>query len=174
MQRARFLRSAIVLKPSTLLHFHYLLINESTACCFLPDVATGPVRKDPIRDVIPAGGSENRAAAYAHFRGGDRKGCCSPYPERSSPAGIGSGRSILAYDSRPHERQSMELRSVPLRIGNTTNLLGTGCDGSVHTTMPDARTPAGTECRRICVTNRFWFVPVADALPRVVPNPNAA
>jgi hypothetical protein len=56
------------------------------------------------------------------------------YPECSLPAGIGFGRSVLAHISRPHERQSMELRFVPVRIGNITNLLGPARDGPVHTT----------------------------------------
>ena len=47
MRRARVLRSAIVLKPSTLLHLHSLRGNESTACCFRPSAGTGLVRRDP-------------------------------------------------------------------------------------------------------------------------------
>ena len=47
MRPARVLRSAIVLKPSTLLHLHSVLRNESTACCFPLSAGTGLVRRDP-------------------------------------------------------------------------------------------------------------------------------
>jgi hypothetical protein len=34
VRRARLLRSAIVLKPSTLLHLHHVLQSGNSACCF--------------------------------------------------------------------------------------------------------------------------------------------
>ena len=49
ISQARILRSAIVLKPSTLLCLHNRLRNESTACCFRPSTAVGLARRDPTK-----------------------------------------------------------------------------------------------------------------------------
>ena len=46
MHRARALRSAIVLKPSTLLHLHAVLCKRKSACCFRPSAGTDLVRRD--------------------------------------------------------------------------------------------------------------------------------
>ena len=54
MRPARILRSAIVLKPSTLLHLHTLLRNESTACCFSPKSGRRPGPKGPNQELIDA------------------------------------------------------------------------------------------------------------------------
>jgi hypothetical protein len=40
------------------------------------------------------------------------------------PAELGFGRSFRAYVSRSHQGQFMELRFIPMRIGNTANSLG--------------------------------------------------
>src|SRR5215470_8418019 len=45
MRPARVLRSAIVLKTSTLLHFHKMLVQQNTGCCFLPTESVGLVPK---------------------------------------------------------------------------------------------------------------------------------
>ena len=46
MRPTRVLRSAIVLKTSTLLYLHNLLKNESTACCLRPSTGVGLARRD--------------------------------------------------------------------------------------------------------------------------------
>jgi hypothetical protein len=46
MRRARVLRSAIALKPSTLLHLHSVLRKRKYACCFRPSAGGGPARRD--------------------------------------------------------------------------------------------------------------------------------
>jgi hypothetical protein len=50
MNPARVLRSAILLKPSTLLQLHVCWRNESTACCFRRSAGVSLVRKDRIRN----------------------------------------------------------------------------------------------------------------------------
>ena len=50
IRRARLMRSAIVLKPSTLLHLHDVLRNESTACCFRPSVGVSLAQKDRTKN----------------------------------------------------------------------------------------------------------------------------
>src|SRR5215467_8859219 len=42
------------------------------------------------------------------------------------------GRTLLAHLSGPYEGQFVELRSVPLRIGNPENPLGSGRDGPIY------------------------------------------
>src|SRR5215467_332092 len=50
MRPARVLRSAIVMKPSTLLRLRKLLKKQSTACCSLPRVGVGPAHLDRSRN----------------------------------------------------------------------------------------------------------------------------
>src|SRR5258708_3817949 len=47
---ARLIRSAIVLRPSTLLSLHQALRNESIACSSHPRAAVGPAQKDPPKN----------------------------------------------------------------------------------------------------------------------------
>jgi hypothetical protein len=49
ISQARILRSAIVLKPSTLLCLHSRL-NESTACCFRLSAGVAPARRDRTKN----------------------------------------------------------------------------------------------------------------------------
>ena len=46
MRPARVLRSAIVLKTSTLLHFHKMLVQQSIGCCSHRNESVRPVPKD--------------------------------------------------------------------------------------------------------------------------------
>src|SRR5215467_6140364 len=50
----------------------------------------------------------------------------------SVQAGLRFARSLLAHRSGPYEGQFVELRSVPLRIGNPENPLGSGRDGPLY------------------------------------------
>ena len=50
ISQARILRSAIVLKPSTLLCLHNRLRNESTACCFRLSAGVAPARRDRTKN----------------------------------------------------------------------------------------------------------------------------
>ena len=54
MQPARLLRSAIVLKPSTLLHFHQLLIKHKYRILFSPRKRKRPGPKGPSQELIDA------------------------------------------------------------------------------------------------------------------------
>src|SRR5262245_32653505 len=63
----------------------------------------------------------------------DRQGCCSPHLERSLPPGIRFRRSFLAYISWPDQGQLVELRFIPLRIGNPENTLGSRRNGPIYT-----------------------------------------
>ena len=54
IRRARLLRSAIVLKPSTLLHFHKALIERNYRLLFSPKAGRRPAPKGPNQDLIEA------------------------------------------------------------------------------------------------------------------------
>ena len=110
MRPARVLRSAIVLKPSTLLHLHNVLRRRKYRMLFSPKRGRRPGPNGPKKELIDAvvemkrrqpGLSPNCPADRVGFRRRDRQGYCSPHPERSLPAGI--GRSILAHVSRTYE-----------------------------------------------------------------------
>jgi hypothetical protein len=50
MHPARLLRSAIVLKPSTLLHLHQVLTKRKYRMLFSPNAGVGLARKDRIKN----------------------------------------------------------------------------------------------------------------------------
>ena len=50
IRRARLMRSAIVLKPSTLLHLHGVLAERKSACCFRPSVGVSLAPKDRTKN----------------------------------------------------------------------------------------------------------------------------
>ena len=54
MRRTRVLRSAIVVKPSTLLHLHSLLRNRKYRLLFSPEHRHRPGPKGPKKDLIDA------------------------------------------------------------------------------------------------------------------------
>ena len=54
IRRARLLCSAIVLKPSTLLHLHHLLTQRKYRLLFSPNCSRRPGRKGPAKELIDA------------------------------------------------------------------------------------------------------------------------
>ena len=54
MRPARVLRSAVVLKPSTLLHFHKMLTKQKYRLLFPPNRICRPGPKGPARELIHA------------------------------------------------------------------------------------------------------------------------
>src|SRR5438093_172849 len=54
MRPARVLRSAVVLKPSTLLHFHKMLTKQKYRLLFSPNRTRHPEPKGPARELIDA------------------------------------------------------------------------------------------------------------------------
>src|ERR1051326_6895778 len=60
MRPARVLRSAIVLRPSTLLHFHHLLIKRKYRQLFSPHGRGRPGAKGPEKELIYAVGEMKR------------------------------------------------------------------------------------------------------------------
>src|SRR5438128_11694512 len=54
MRPARVLHSAIVLKPSTLLHFHHVLVKRKYRLLFSPRRRSQPGPKGPSQELIAA------------------------------------------------------------------------------------------------------------------------
>jgi len=143
MRLARVLRSAIVLKPSTLLHLHSVLRKRKYRMLFSLRHRRRPGPKGPNQDLIEAivamkrsnpGWGCPRIAQQISLAFGVEidKDVVRRVLRRSLPAGIAFGRSFLAYVSRSHEGQFVELRFIPVRIGNAANPLGSYCDGPVY------------------------------------------
>src|SRR5262249_28304145 len=133
---ARLVGSAIVLKLSTLLYFHNLLRQRKYRMLFSPQRGRRPGPKGPEKELIgavvemkrrnPNWGSPRIAQEIALAFG------VAIDNERALSAGLRFARSLLAHLSGPYEGQFVELRSVPLRIGNPENPLGSGRDGPVY------------------------------------------
>ena len=143
MRPARVLRSAIVLKASTLLRLHGVLRKRKYRALFSPERRHRPGPKGPKKDLIdavvamkrrnPNWGCPRIAQQIALAFGVEiDKDVVRRHPQCSLPAGITFRRSFLAYVSRPHEGQLVELRFIPLRIGNAENTLGSRCDGPLY------------------------------------------
>ena len=142
MRPARVLRSAIVLKPSTLLHLHSVLRKRKYRMLFSPRHRRRSGPQGPNKDLIeavvamkrrnPGWGCPRSSADLVGFWRRRRQGWCPPCAEPLLSAGIGFRRSFLAYVSRPREGQFVELRFIPMRIGNAANPLGSRCDGPIY------------------------------------------
>jgi hypothetical protein len=134
MRRARLLRSAIVLKPSTLLQLHHMLTKRKYRVLFSSGRGHQPGPKGPDEELIdavvemkrlnPSWGCP-RIAQQITLTFGEEidKDVVRRILTIHYRPGIGFGRSVLADVSRLHERQFMELRFVPVRIGNPSRPL---------------------------------------------------
>jgi hypothetical protein len=103
MRPRRLIRSAIVLNPSTLLSLHRALTQRKYRRLFSSKVSTKPGPKGPTQEVI--------AAVVDMKRRNPTWGC----PRIAQ-----------------HEGQSVESRSVPMRIGRAAHRLGARRDGPMH------------------------------------------
>src|SRR5262252_1077351 len=138
---ARLVGSTIVLKLSTLLYFHNLLRKRKYRMLFSPQRGRRPGPKGPEKELIgavvemkrrnPNWGSPRIAQQIALAFG---VAIDKDMVRRilSVQAGLRFARSLLAHRSGPYEGQFVELRSVPLHIGNPENPLGSGRDGPLY------------------------------------------
>ncbi len=142
MRPTRVLRSAIVLKPSTLLHLHSVLRKRKYRLLFSPERSHRPGPKGPKKELIEAVVAMKRRnpnwgcpriaqqIALAFSVEIDKDVVRRILSVHYRPGSL--GRSFLAYVSRPHEGQFVELRFIPMRIGNAENTLGSRCDGPIY------------------------------------------
>jgi putative transposase len=114
MRRARLLRSAIVLKPATLLHFHSVLKTRKYRMLFSHQRGRRPGPKGPKKDLIdavvamkrhnPSWGCPRIAQQIALAFGVDiDKDVVRRLLRGSLPTGIEFGRPFLAYLYRTYE-----------------------------------------------------------------------
>ena len=172
MRPARVFRSAIVLRPSTILNFHRTLRTRKYRLLFSPKRRrTGP--KGPPKELVdaivemkrrnPTWGcpriAQQIALAFAVDIDKDvvRRVLATHY--RPDPGG--SGPSWLTFLGHA-KRQPVEYRSVPVRVRDPAKPLSAGGYGPIHTTDRRLRHPCG---------HRGWphLVPhVQPCNPRVV------
>ena len=141
MSRARILRSAILLKPSTLLHLHKLLKKRKYRLLFSPKSGPRPGPKGPNKELIdavvamkqrnPSWGCpriDTQQMALALGTEIDKDVVRRILTRLHHRAELDLSRSILADISRPYERQSVELRFVPMRVRRSLKAhWGSGC-----------------------------------------------
>ena len=122
---SRMLRCGIVLKPSTLLHFHHLLTKRKYHMLFSAKRRRRPGPKGPAQELIDAvvemkrrnptwGLSANCPANYVGLRRGHRQGRGAPDSWKTLRARVRIWWSVLAHLSRSGEGQFVEHRPVSL------------------------------------------------------------
>ena len=142
IRRTRLLRSAIVLKPSTLLHLHHVLSKRKYRLLFSPRRGRRPGPKGPTKELIdavvemkrrnPGWGCPRLAEQIAVVFGVEiDKDVVRRILANPLLAGIEGRRSFVADFSRPHQRQPVELRSVSLPVCQPENSLGSRRDGPI-------------------------------------------
>src|SRR5262249_15783311 len=145
MRPARVLRSAVVLKTSTLLHFHKMLIQQKYRVLFSPKRVRRPGPTGPTKELIDAvlemkrrnctWGCKRIAEQIALAFGVDiDKDVVRRDSRNTLPSGSRIGRTVLAFLYRERERLAVVVGFIPMRIGNLTNVLGFGRGGSIYAT----------------------------------------
>ena len=97
MRPSRLLRSAIVLKPATIMAFHRALVKRKYRLLFTPRQHRKPGPKGPARELITAIVEmkqqepeiwlpADRSAALLYIRRRDRQGCRAPCARQALPA----------------------------------------------------------------------------------------
>ena len=163
----RLLRSAIALKPSTLLALHKAMSKGKYRMLFSPDRRRQPGPQRSERRTHPCG-HRNEAAqsklGLSANRSTDRLGVPHPNRQRrgsqdsrpSLPAGTAPRWSFLADFPGTHERQPLEYGSVQVRVGHVADSLGPGRHGSIYAPDYWFRRPCGI---------RRWCRPLSDVQP---------
>jgi len=153
MRQARVLRSAIVLKTSTLLHFHKILVKQKYRLLFSPKRVRRPGPKGPTKQLIDA--------VVEMKRRNPTWGCKRIAQQIILGFGVGIDkdvvRRILSTHFHPeagsggpswlsfigHAKDSLWSLVVSMRVRDVTNALGFGGDGSIYASD-----------RRLCCTAR--------------------
>ena len=142
MRPARVFRSAIVLRPSTILNFHRTLRQRKYRLLFSPKRRrTGP--KGPPKDLVDAivdmkrrnprwGWPRIATTDRARLCGRQRQGRGAPSARYARSTGTPLGWSVLADVPGACEGSPVEHRPVPVRVGDPAKPLGAGSDGPIH------------------------------------------
>jgi hypothetical protein len=143
MRPGRLIRSAIVLKPSTLLSLHRTLKNRKYRLLFSLKLRKkpGPKGRSPgsHSSGCPNEATESNMGLSAYrstnrfgFRYSNQQGCGSADSRCSLPTRPRLGWSFMAHFPRLYEGQPLEPRPLSMRIRNLANTLGSGRDGPIH------------------------------------------
>jgi hypothetical protein len=142
IRQSRLVRSAIVLKPSTLLRFHRALKARKYRQLFSPMVRKKPGPKGPSHEVMgavvdmkqrnPTWGCPRIAQQITLAFGIPIDKDLVAHSRCSVPAGTRLGWAVLAHGPRSREGQSMESRLVSMRIGCPADTLDSRRDGPLH------------------------------------------
>ena len=142
MRSRRLIRSAIVLKPYTLLSLHRTLTARKYRRLFSTTVPTKPGPKGPSQEMVAAVvDMKRRNPTWGCPRIAQQIALAFGIPINKDvvrrilaevSAGTGLGGAILAHSSRSREGQPVESRSVSLRIGPPAHALGSRRDGPLH------------------------------------------
>ena len=139
---ARLIRSAIVLKPSTLLSLHQALTESKVSATLLTEAKAQARSKGTVQRTHRSrcanktaqshlGLSANCSADYPGFRHPNRQRRCPQDSRQSLSAGTRFW-SLLADLRWASEGQPLEYRSVPVRISHFADSVGLGCHGSIY------------------------------------------
>jgi len=182
MRRARLLRSAIILKPSTLLHLQNVLKKRKYRMLFSAKLRRRPGPKGPKKELI--------AAVVEMKRRNPNWGCPRIAQQITLAFGVDIDKdmfrrilsvhypgptlwfeSILAHLSRPYKGQLVELRFVPMRVCNTENTLGSRGDGPIYTAVDRVWRPR-RHCRRSSACRMFSRAIGRQSLPKYLSSDN--
>ena len=119
MRPGRLIRSAIVIKPSTVLRLHRALIQRKYRRLFSSTRPTRPGPKGPSQDVHRCGHrheaaepklgmSTDRAPDHTRVRYSHQQGCGVAHSRCSVPSDTRLGGTVLAHGAWSRERQSVE------------------------------------------------------------------
>lgn len=125
MRPTRLLRSANILKPSTILSFHRALVKRKFCLLFTPKTRGKPGPKGPSPELISAiVEMKRRNASFGYQRIADQislvfatevdKDLVRRVLARHLPAAAWIERSILAHSPGPQQRQFMECGSFSM------------------------------------------------------------
>ena len=143
MRPGRLIRSAIVLKPSTLLSLKSSAEEPQVPATVLAQTAeeAGPKRTWPGSHCsgCPDEATESNVGLSAYrptnrfsLRYSNQQGCGSADSRCSLPTRARLGWSFMAHFPRSHEGQPLEPRPLSMRIRNLANTLGSCRDGPIH------------------------------------------
>src|SRR6516164_11598064 len=162
MNQARVLRSAIILKPSTLLHLHHVLAKRKYRMLFSHKRRRPPGPQGPHKELIDAvvelkrrnrNWGRPRIAQQITLAFGvaiDKDVVRRILSVHYRPESDSGGPSWLTFLGH-HERQPLEYGSVPVRVGIIAYPLGSGGHGSILAPDHRVRRPCrhGRWCRTL-------------------------
>ena len=181
---SRLLRSAIVLKASSLLGFHLAMCRRKYRMLFSPNRRRKPGPKGPSAELIhavvevkqrnPRWGCPRIAEQIALAFNVQSTKTWAKDPRPSLSAGAELRRAFLADVAGSHERQPLEYGSVPLRVGHVEDPLGPGRHGSIHapdhSSHPSLTGRANAGYARVTTRRQSGLVSLASSLSRPIPD----